>query len=177
MTRKIKTLLISVLTLGYFPAFAGDIGPQSLSDNAVKHSALYQEVEKYADLTLTNAQIKSLNTTPLTLVNAPGASLATAVTGAFFWIAPGSSAFAVTGAGVIDLKYTSASGNAVITSLLNATIVSSGQTQSWNPPIVVQPADNAAVTMSASQLIGQGTGLIKVRVFYKTIPTDYTAQY
>lgn len=172
------TLLgLALAIVGHKPSFAGDIST-SISDNSVKHSMLYQAVEKYADTTLSTSDVDTLNATPVSVLAASGSGYVNVVTGAVFWVVHGSSAFEL-GSGVLDLKYTNSSGAKVVTSVLNATVESSSDAVSYSPGIVVIPVDNAAVVAHTTTDVTDVTsaGKIKVRVFYKVVPTNYLAAY
>lgn len=54
----------------------GGVGTSEIEDEAVDTADLAVSVEKYANVTLTSAQVKALKATPITLVAAPGADLA-----------------------------------------------------------------------------------------------------
>lgn len=129
-------------------------------------------VFQYKDTTLTTAQILALNTTPITLVAAPGAGKAILVRSLYATITYNSAAYSCNAAGLIA-RYTDGSGTApgaVLTqgfcqSSANAVQVvemsSTAYTPTVNAPIVLHAGAANPTT---------GNSAIKVRVYYVVAP-------
>lgn len=135
---------------------------------------------KYADVALTAAQIKALNATPRSLVAAPGANLANIFMGAVFFLDYGTAAYAGIAAGEdLSVKYTDASGielaQCETTGFLDAVADSTRYVRphaaaSGNDAIT--PVANAAIVlhMLSGEII-TGDSPLRVRTYYRTIPT------
>lgn len=123
----------------------------------------------YKDFVLTAAQMDTLNATPVTVLAAPGSGLVNVVTGLFLKVnSTGFTAFEL-GAGVLEFRYTDATGAKVVTDVTNAVVESATDVQDWCPPIVVASLANAVICAHASADVSAGTGNIQGRLFYQTI--------
>lgn len=125
--------------------------------------------QNYADFVLTAAQMDTLNATPVTIVAAPGAGLVNLVTGLFLKVnATGFTAFEL-GSGVLEFRYTDASGAKVVTDVTNAFVESATDVMDYCPPIVCAPLANALICAHASADVTAGTGNVQGRIFYRTV--------
>lgn len=142
------------------------------------------EVQDYAvaEGTLTSAQILALFATPITVITAPGAGLANVIIDATFWLNAATAYAGIAAGEDLVLAYTDASG-AQASPIIEATgfldqataqvrhvqgLGLSGGTTGAD----VAPVANAAIV--AKLLVGEittGTGVLKYRIGYKTIPT------
>jgi hypothetical protein len=134
----------------------------------------------YVDVTITAAQLKALNATPQTVVAAPGAGYALVLEGALLTMTYGTAAYAGIAAGEdLSFKYTNGSGAEVgqceTTGFLDQTsdqlrYVRAQAAASGNS--AVTPIANAALVLHMlSGEITTGDSPLKVRVFYRVIPT------
>lgn len=145
-----------------------DVG-SSIKDGAVYVSQLHQSNLQSADVTLSAAQMDALNATPVSIVAAPGSGYAILVVGIYLKVnSTGFTAFEL-GSGVLEFRYTDATGAKVVTDVANAVVESATDVLSWNPAIVAAPVANAAIVAHASADVTAGTGNIQVRIYYRTI--------
>lgn len=123
----------------------------------------------YVDFVLSAAQMDTLNATPVSLLAAPGSGLVTLVQGIFLKVnATGFTAFEL-GSGVLEFRYTDASGAKAVTDVTNAVVESTTDVMDWCPAIVAAPVANAAIVAHASADVTAGTGNIQGRIFYRTV--------
>lgn len=133
------------------------------------------------DVTLTAAQMLALNATPQTLVAAPGAGYALVFEGALLFLDYNSAAYAGIDSGDdLSVKYTNSSGAALggceATGFLDATAdairyvratgAASGVSQ------ITPVANSPLVLHMLTGEITTGNSPLKVRTFYRTIPTS-----
>lgn len=133
----------------------------------------------HVDVTLTAAQVKALNATPITLVAAPGAGYANVFEGAIVAFTYGTAAYAGIASGEdLSIRYTDGSGLQVgaaeTTGFLDQT---SSQLRYVRPFTAasgvsdITPVANAAlVAHMLSGEITTGDSPVKVRVFYRIVP-------
>lgn len=134
---------------------------------------------RFADVTLTPAQVAALNGSPIALVAAPGASSALVFEGALITMDYNSSAYSGVAAGEdLTIRYTDGSGLEVgtmeTTGFLNAT----SDQMRWVRPHTaasgvssITPVANAALV--AHMLTGDvvaGDSNVKIRTFYRVVP-------
>lgn len=125
--------------------------------------------EFYQDFVLTAAQMNTLNATPVTLLAAPGSGLVNLVSGIFLKVnSTGFTAFEL-GSGVLEIRYTDATGAKVITDVTNAVVESSTDALGWNPAILCVPVANAVICAHTSTDVTAGTGNIQGRIYYQTL--------
>lgn len=129
-------------------------------------------IYSYADTTITTAQVLALNTTPITLVAAPGAGLVLVVKALYSSITYNSVAYVCNAAG-LSARYTDGSG-AVTAVLTQAFCQASASALQYVPAAVtaLTPVANAPIVLAAgSANPTTGNSAIKVRVFYTTVPS------
>jgi len=138
-------------------------GETELRDHLIRGGIM-----SYKDFKLTSTQMDTLNATPVTLIAAPGAGKALVVEGVYTFIDAGSTAFEL-GSGTLDFKYTNGSGAQVATSVPNAQVESSSDTQYRSVALAVVPVLNAVVVAHASADVTAGNGTIYGRVWYRIV--------
>ena len=162
----------------------GAIEGDDIADNDVDHGQLNQIVEQVAVTTLASALIAALNTTPQILVPAPGVGYFLMLEKVALYYDIGASAFAAGDAANNDLivSYTDGSGVVVAEIELSAFLsdITTDQLRFAVHHAVDQgaeegsfiPVDNAALVISLSdEDIGTGYGTLKIRTFYRRVPT------
>lgn len=123
----------------------------------------------YQDFVLSAAQMDALNATPVTVLAAPGAGLVNIPVGLLLRVnSTGFTAFEL-GSGVLEFRYTGASGSKIVTDIANAVVESATDVLGWNPAIVSVPVVNDIIVAHASADVTAGTGNIQGRLFYKTV--------
>lgn len=125
--------------------------------------------ESYQDFTLTAAQLDTLNATPVTVLAAPGSGLYNIVTGIALMINSTGLTRMELGSGVMEFRYTNASGSKVITDVTNTVVEAASDALGYNPAIVCVPVANAAIIVNASADISSGTATIQGRIYYRTL--------
>lgn len=163
--------------VGDIQASAGSIGTTELADDAVTSLKIDDQIAQVsADVTVSSAEILALNATPKELVAAPGAGLALVFEGAVMFLDFNSAAYAGIATGEdLSIKYTNASGDEVsqieATGFLDAT----ADALRYALPATtaaITPVANAALVLHL--LVGEittGDSPLKVRVYYRVIPT------
>jgi hypothetical protein len=142
--------------------------------------AVVSDVLNYADVTVTAAQIKALNATPVQLVAAPGAGKVLIFEGAHIALDYGSAAFDGIASGEdLSIKYTDGSGAEVgqceATGFLGATadaIRYMRPQAAASGSSAITPVANAPLVLH--MLVGEiatGDSVLKIRIFYRTVPT------
>lgn len=129
-----------------------------------------------AEVTLTAAQVRTLNATPITVIAAPGAGKAVIPKVVEVYMPYGTAGYDSVGAGDdLELRYTNGSGNVIATveatGFLDAT---SNQVRFVFPALTITPVANAAVvvTLGIGEIYGAAgdSGLV-VRVHDYSIVT------
>lgn len=149
----------------------GDIS-KSIDANSVQIGQLALNTIQFVDVTLTAAQILALNTTPITLVAAPGSGLVTLVDSVFARLVYNSTTYSCNASGAA-LKYTDGSGAAVGISLTQAFIQSSSGTNYLHvrggATALVPVANAVIVIQAASSDPTTGNSLINIRTYYRVV--------
>lgn len=154
--------------------------PTNVVFGGVTHTGSTGSIQKFVDVTVSSAEILALNATPKTLVAAPGAGRALIFEGALAFLDYGAAAYAGIAAGEdLSIKYTNGSGTAVgeaeATGFLDATadaIRYIRPTGAASGVSDITPVANAALVLH--MLTGEittGDSPLKLRVFYRDIPT------
>lgn len=152
-------------------------GDRSLSRLAVDAAGNFT-APTFVDVLLSSAQLKALNATPIQLVAAPGAGKALVFEGAVAVYTKGTTDYTIASNKDVAVKYTNGSGLAVgqleTTGLLDTAsgfrYVAPYRTASGSSDIT--PVANAALVANMTTgEITAGDGTVKLRVFYRTIPT------
>ena len=137
------------------------------------------QIFEFVDVTVTSAELLALNATPKQLVPAPGANRALVFEGAVAYKAAGTAYAGIAAGEDLSVKYTDGSGLEVgqieATGFLDQT---TAQTRYGRPHAAasgnnsVTPVANAALVlhMLAGEITTGDTG-IKLRVFYRVVPT------
>lgn len=155
-------------------AAAGDILPVLL------HAAGDSDARPlyYADVTLTTAQVKQLNGTPIQLVAAPGAGNILLLEAAQLWLDYATTAYDGIAEGEdLSIKYTNGSGAEVAaieaTGFLDGT---ADETRYVRPAATaVQPVANAALVLHMTTgNIATGDSPLKVRTWYRVLPETWS---
>jgi hypothetical protein len=130
---------------------------------------LCREGHNYQDFVLSAAQMDALNATPVSLLAAPGSGLINLVSNIYIKVnSTGLTAFEL-GSGVLEFRYTDASGAKVVTDVTNAIVESATDVEQYLPGIVVTAVSNAAIVAHTSADVTAGTGNIQGRIFYRTV--------
>lgn len=134
-------------------------------------TALTSTAGAVASVTLTSAQVLLLNSTPITIVPAPGAGFTNLVLGIYSTLTFNTAAYATNAAG-FTLRYTDGSG-AVTATLPQAYLQSGASSLQYVPAAVsaLTPVANAPLVLFAGTANPTtGDSPLKVRVFYRTVP-------
>lgn len=136
------------------------------------NKALNRRIDKYVKLTLTNAQMLALFTTPVTII--PAVAGFAHIVSEVYATLPAQATGATIGSSTgIILKYTNGSGSAVsgtipVTGFLDQT----ANTQAFadaSSAYLITPNVPIVITMSGANVTGM-TGTVSFRVYYKTLP-------
>lgn len=127
---------------------------------------------------ITSAQLLAMNATPISIVPAPKTGFANVLIGIMAH-KPAGTAYNLTTATGLSVKYTNGSGlevsQAALTGFLDQTTVQSR----WMKPHAAASGANTTLIVAAAALVMQiltaeittGTGGLRVRAFYRTVPT------
>lgn len=135
--------------------------------------------QTWADVTITSAQLLALNATPQTLLAAPGAGYANIFQGAILYKAAGTAYAGIASGEDLSVKYTNSSGLEVAecetTGFLDQTTAQFRWMDAFRAASGISsfvPVANAAlIIMLLSGEITTGDSDLKLRVFYRTIPS------
>lgn len=142
----------------------------------VTHAKLEANLEHYIDVLISSEEILALHTTPKQLVATPGANKALILIGAFILYDYATAAYADIAAGDdLTVRYTDGSGATVGTIETTSFLDQAGDEVRWVDgahTTAVEIVANAALVLSLAGAITTGAGVLKVRVFYRTIDTN-----
>lgn len=129
-----------------------------------------------ATVTVSTAELLALNTTPKTLLAAPGANKAIIVAGAFLWLDYNSTAYDGIAAGEdLAIRYTNGSGQLVATIEATGFLDATADAIRYVYPIstaAITPVANAAVVLfMETGNIATGNSPLKVRLNYRIVDT------
>jgi len=165
---------------GAFTFAAGEIDTADIANDAVDHDKLDEGVDQVADVTVSTAELLALNATPKQLVAAPGANKAIIFKGAVLFLDYNSAAYDGIASGEdLSIKYTDGSGAEVAqietTGFLDQTAdqVRFARAQSAaSGNSAITPVANAALVLHLlTAEIATGNSPLKVRVYYRVVPT------
>lgn len=164
--RAIGMALVTTAANDLFPALIFPSGGISDSQDAVE------------SVTLTAAQVKLLNTTPITLVAAPGAGKALMLLDAVLFLDYATAAYDGIAAGEdLNIRYTDGSGALLATietdPFLTATADAVRYVQPTTTAAVTPVANAPLVLFMATGNIATGDSPLKVRVRYRVIDTAW----
>lgn len=129
-----------------------------------------------ATVTVSSAELLALNATPKTLIAAPGAGYANVVDSAVLFLDYNSAAYdGVAGGEDLEIRYTNGSGQLLntieTTGFLTATSDQVRYVQ-FGSATYITPVENAAVVLDlASGEIATGNSPLKVKIYYRVVPT------
>ena len=120
---------------------------------------------------LTAAQIIAMNATPVSLVPAPGAGMATIVDNITFKMVTTATAF--TGGGAVEFRYTNGSGTKVTADVAAAVVTAGAGTSFTNvrgiEASLTATANAAIVVTNATAAFAAGTGTAVVTIDYHVV--------
>jgi len=132
-------------------------------------------VELQVDVTIPTAEVLALNTTPKTIAPAPGAGFANVPTGMLLFLDYETVAYDGIAEGEdLSLKYTNAAGAEVMQVEATGFLDASADAVRFArvPTTLVTPVANAALVLHMlTGNIATGDSDLKVRLFYKVVPT------
>jgi hypothetical protein len=143
----------------------------------ILNSDLASSVQNTADTTITSAQILLLSNTSIEIVPAPGAGYANIFLGALLF-ADNTTAYTVTATGGLAVRYGEADGAILALKTATGFIDSTSDKVAYVYPSTTYLdtglllSDNKAIVLhSLTTEPTAGTGTIKVRAFYRVVPT------
>jgi hypothetical protein len=127
-------------------------------------------VVERAKVILTSAQIKALNSGPITILPTPGATKAIQVLGLAAKLKYGSIAY--TGANALEFRYTNAAGSKV-TGDIAAALINNGsnRTDTAIPVAVTAPVNAPIVACVPTANPAAGDGTIEIDILYRSFST------
>jgi hypothetical protein len=165
-----QELINAVLDIQSSQLTAGSVTSAAIAANAVDYAQLATDVLQSATTTLTAAELLAIHTTPIAVLPAPGSGLVNVVESAYATLAFGTTAF--TAADPLTLNYTNGSGVAV-GSFSTSFCTSSANAAAFSIMEAGTCAPNVAIVASSAANFGNsGDSVIKVRVFYRTLPAQ-----
>lgn len=134
---------------------------------------------KFVDVTITSAELLALNATPKTILAAPGAGLANVLVDVVAYKAAGTAYAGIAAGEDLSIKYTDSSGLEVAqietTGFLDQATAQTRYAKAFNAASGISsitPVANAVlVMMLLTSEITTGNSDLKLRVYYRTIPT------
>lgn len=143
--------------------------------NSGYYPSLDESVQQTADVTITATQLKALNATPQTLVAAPGSGKALIFERALFFLDYGTAAYDGIASGEdLTVKYTNSSGATLCTVEATGFLDASADALRWamaTNQLVTPVANTPLVLHMLTGEIATGDSPLKVRVFYRIVPT------
>lgn len=155
-------------------AMSGDVtvsnaGVTAIGSGKVLTGMMNENLVKYADVTISSAEVLALFTSQKTLVAAPGANFAVIPLAIYSTIDYGAATYDA-GTDTLDVKY---NGGSAIMSLTNAFVESAADAMMYveKAEAAFTPLANTAIVakMSSANPI-TGDSAIKIRVYYRTVP-------
>lgn len=127
-------------------------------------------------VTITATQLKALNTTPISLIAAPGEGYAIALDSAVLFLDYNSAAYDGIASGEdLNIRYTDGSGALVATIETDPFLTSTADALRYVQPATtaaITPVDNAALVLyMATGNIATGDSPLKIKLYYRVIPT------
>lgn len=163
---------VAVLGEAMSAGSAGDIGSVML-----QYVSAGSMLTKYVDVSITATELKALNATPKALVPAPGAGLSNVFDSAILFLDFGTVAYDGIAAGEdLAIKYTDAAGATLATVETTGFLDAGADAERFvraTTAAALTPVTNAAIV--AHMLTGEiatGDSPLKMRVFYRTIPSS-----
>jgi hypothetical protein len=147
-------------------------GVTAIGAGKVLNAMLDSNIVRYADVSISSAEMLALNTTPKTLVASPGAGFALIPTELYSTITYASATYVCNAAGLV-LKYTDGSGTAP------GAVLTQGFCQSASSALQnVKVAATAYAPTTAAALVlhagsanpTTGDSPVKVRIYYRVVP-------
>lgn len=134
---------------------------------------------KYVDVNITSAQLLALNATPKQILAAPGAGLANILLGVVAYKAAGTAYAGIAAGEDLSIKYTNAAGLEVAEIETTGFLDQATAQTRWATSFAaasgissITPVANAALMlMLLTGEITTGTSDLKLRVYYRTVPT------
>ncbi len=147
----------------------------------LREDATWQEGEGYADVTVSSAELLALNATPKTLVAAPGSGFALIFKGALLFYDYGTAVYdGIAADEDLAVKYTGTTGEQLAEVEATGFLDQATNQLRWAYPhgetsssdSAVTPVDNAPLVLHLlTGEIATGDGVLKVRTFYRRVPT------
>lgn len=149
----------------------GTIAATKLATNSVDKTQLALGILQYTDTTLSTAQILLLNTTPISLVAAPGSGLVLLPVALYATLTYVAAAYSANAAG-FTVRYTNGSGQTTAMTLTQGFIQSSANAIFHvvaGATAIIPVANAALVAYADSANPTTGDSAIKIRVFYRVL--------
>ncbi len=122
---------------------------------------------QYVDVSLSAAQMNTLNATPVAMIAAPGAGKMVEFLGATIVLDAGATPFEL-GAGTLDLRYENASGG-LVGQATNAFVESAADAYFRAVPLACVALVNKAIVAYASADVTAGDGSLELRLYYRVV--------
>lgn len=146
---------------------------QSFCGDREFRGAFLHSVMGWKDITITTAQMLTLNTVPVSLVAAPGAGLALVPVQLFSTLTYNSAAYSTNASGA-SVKYTDGSGVAPGLTLTQAFLQSSANSSlnvMASATAYIPTANAPLMLVAASSDPTTGNSALKVRIYYRIVPS------
>lgn len=152
----------------------------ALASGAVTSAQMASSVLKYAEVTLTSAQVKALKATPITLVAAPGADLAIVPVAINLVVNYGGTNAFTESADDLSICYATTPGSNEIKEIESTGLVDQTNDEwryiTFEHAETFIPVENDAVVITNldDEIAGNAAGnnTIAVRLYYRVVPTD-----
>jgi len=136
------------------------------------------DLEQIAVVTLTSAQILALDTTPVSVIAAPGANKAIVIDSCEIRHAGGTAYAAIAAGDDLFLKYTDGSGAQALTTIETTGFLDQTSAQIRHIPNntigIITPVANAAIVASLGGAITTGNFDVLLRIRYRIVATNFT---